>query len=61
MCMAYMIQALDKGIIGLASIMGWLPDIGAQGQNYALTSTILWIVIIAGEPIVSYISMFWII
>ena len=54
MCMAYMIQALDKGVIGPASIMGWLPDIGTQGQDYALTSTILWIGIIAGEPLVSY-------
>jgi hypothetical protein len=53
MWMAYMIQALDKGVIGPASIMGWLPDIGAQGQDYALTSTILWIGIIAGEPLVS--------
>lgn len=53
MCLAYMVQALDKGVIGPASIMGWLPDINAQGQDYALTSTILWIGIIAGEPLVS--------
>lgn len=55
MCMAYMIQALDKGVIGPASIMGWLPDIGAQGQDYSLTSTILWIGIIAGEPLVRHL------
>lgn len=53
MCLAYMVQALDKGVIGPASIMGWLPDIGAKGQDYALTSTVLWAGIIAGEPLVS--------
>jgi hypothetical protein len=48
-----MVQALDKGVIGPASIMGWLPDIKAKGQDYALTSTMLWAGIIAGEPLAS--------
>lgn len=52
MCLAYLIQALDKGVIGPASIMDWLPDIKATGQDYALTSTMLWIGIVAGEPLV---------
>jgi hypothetical protein len=33
--------------------MGWLEDVNAQGQDYAMTSTLLWIGIMAGEPIVS--------
>lgn len=32
--------------------MGWIEDVGAQGQDYALTGTFLWIGIMAGEPIV---------
>jgi hypothetical protein len=32
--------------------MGWIDDVGAVGQDYALTGTFLWIGIMAGEPIV---------
>lgn len=31
--------------------MGWQADVGAVGQDYALTSTFLWVGIIVGEPI----------
>jgi hypothetical protein len=50
---AYITQSLDKGTLGSSSIMGWQADVGAKGQDYALTSTFLWIGIIVGEPIVS--------
>lgn len=53
MCLAYFLQAIDKGTLGTSSIMGWQEDVGAKGQDYALTSTFLWIGIIVGEPIVS--------
>lgn len=53
MCLAYFLQALDKGTLGTSSIMGWQESVGAKGQDYALTSTCLWIGIIVGEPIVS--------
>jgi hypothetical protein len=53
MCVAYITQSLDKGTLGSSSIMGWQADVGAKGQDYALTSTFLWIGIIVGEPIVS--------
>jgi hypothetical protein len=53
LCCVYLTQALDKGALGPISIMGWLEDINAQGQDYALTSTVMWIGILAGEPIVS--------
>ena len=53
----YLTQALDKGALGPISIMGWLEDINAQGQDYALTSTVMWIGILAGEPIVSRLRM----
>lgn len=33
--------------------MGWIDDVGAKGQDYALTGTFLWIGIMLGEPIVS--------
>lgn len=52
MCVAYLTQALDKGTLGTSSIMGWQDDVGAKGQDYALTSTMLWIGIIIGEPVV---------
>lgn len=35
------------------SIMGWRQDVGAQGQDYAMTGTMLWIGIMCGEPFVS--------
>ncbi|RSH83798.1 hypothetical protein EHS25_005413 [Saitozyma podzolica] len=53
MCVAYITQSLDKGTLGSSSIMGWQADVGAKGQDYALTSTFLWIGIIVGEPIVN--------
>lgn len=40
-------------------IMGWIDDVGAVGQDYALTSTFLWIGIIAGEPIVRFSTCFF--
>ena len=52
MCMVYMTQALDKGALGPVSIMGWQEDVGAKGQDFAMTSTVMWIGIIAGEPLV---------
>jgi len=30
--------------------MGWIHDVDAKGQEYAMTSTILWCGIILGEP-----------
>lgn len=53
MCVAYITQSLDKGTLGTSSIMGWQEHVGAKGQDYALTSTFLWVGIIAGEPIVN--------
>jgi hypothetical protein len=53
LCLAYLCQAMDKGTLGTSSIMGWQDDVGAKGQDYALTSTFLWCGIIVGEPIVS--------
>lgn len=56
MCVAYFTQAIDKGALGPASIMGWQANVGAKGQDYALTSTFLYVGIIIGEPIVSTCS-----
>ena len=53
LCCGYLMQALDKGTLGSASIMGWQADVGAVGQDYALTTTLLYIGITLGEPIVS--------
>jgi len=53
MCVAYVTQSLDKGTLGSASIMGWQADVHAVGQDYALTSTFLYVGIIAGEPVVN--------
>ena len=53
MCVAYITQSLDKGTTGAASIMGWPQDLKMKGQDYALTSTFLWVGIIIGEPIVN--------
>ena len=53
MCVAYITQSLDKGTLGSASIMGWIEDVGAKGQDYALTSTVFWCGLIFGEPIVN--------
>lgn len=35
--------------------MGWLEDVGAQGQDYALTSTFFWIGLIAAEPFANHL------
>ena len=53
MCIAYITQSLDKGTLGTSSIMGWQEDVGAVGQDYALTSTFLWAGVIVGEPLVN--------
>ena len=50
MCLVYVVQALDKGTLGPASIMGWRQDVGAQGQDYAMTGTMLWVGVMCGEP-----------
>lgn len=55
MCLVYIVQALDKGSLGPASIMGWRQDVGAQGQDYAMTGTMLWAGLMCGEPIVSVV------
>lgn len=52
MCLVYLTQALDKGALGPVSIMGWLDDVHAKDQDFAWTSTIMWIGIICGEPLV---------
>jgi hypothetical protein len=54
MCVAYITQSLDKGALGPASIMGWQANVGAVGQDYALTSTYFYIGIIFGEPLVRF-------
>lgn len=56
MCIAYIAQSLDKGTLGTSSIMGWQDDVGAVGQDYALTSTFLWIGVICGEPVVNQLN-----
>lgn len=43
MCIAYITQSLDKGTLATSSIMGWLVHVNAQGQDYALSGTLLWI------------------
>ncbi|WWD20485.1 hypothetical protein CI109_104961 [Kwoniella shandongensis] len=53
LCLAYFAQAMDKGATSPISIMGWLEDVGATGQDYALTSTVLWIGLVAGNPVAS--------
>lgn len=47
--LCYLAQALDKGVLGTASIMGLQQDTGMVGQDYALTNTVLWVGVIAGE------------
>lgn len=56
MCIAYITQSLDKGTLGTSSIMGWQKDVGAVGQDYALTSTFLWAGVIVGEPVVNQLN-----
>lgn len=36
MCLCYLGQGLDKGVLGTASIMGLQKDTGMVGQDYAL-------------------------
>ena len=47
---------MDKGATSPISIMGWQEDVGAEGQDFALTSTVLWIGLVAGNPIVGIVS-----
>lgn len=42
-----------QGTLTSASIMGWIHDVGAVGQDYSLTGTLLWCGIIFGEPLVN--------
>ncbi|WOO79139.1 putative transporter [Vanrija pseudolonga] len=51
LCLGYLCQALDKGTITSSSIMGWLKDVNAKGQDFSLTTTILWCGIIMAEPL----------
>ncbi|WWC69813.1 uncharacterized protein I206_103756 [Kwoniella pini CBS 10737] len=53
LCLVYFAQAMDKGATSPISIMGWIEDVGASGQDYALTSTVLWIGLVAGNPVAS--------
>ncbi|OCF36980.1 hypothetical protein I316_01578 [Kwoniella heveanensis BCC8398] len=53
LCLAYFAQAMDKGATSPISIMGWLEDVGAKDQDYALSSTVLWIGLVAGNPVAS--------
>lgn len=57
MCLAYLIQALDKGTLGVASIMGWMEDVGADSDSYGRTSSWFWVGVIIGEPIVCPLSL----
>lgn len=52
LCAGYITQSLDKGTLGSASIMGWQANVGAVGQDYALTTTFLYVGIAVGEPLV---------
>jgi hypothetical protein len=37
--------------------MGWQTDVGAVGNDYALSGTFLWCGIIAGEPFVRQVDL----
>jgi hypothetical protein len=37
--------------------MGWQTDVGAVGNDYALSATFLWCGIIAGEPFVRQVDL----
>lgn len=52
LCLAYFAQAMDKGATSPISIMGWMEDVGMEGQDFALASTVLWIGLTAGNPLV---------
>ncbi|KIR28475.1 hypothetical protein I307_05905 [Cryptococcus deuterogattii 99/473] len=43
-----------QGTLTSASIMGWIHDVGAVGQDYSLTGTLLWCGIIFGEPLLLF-------
>jgi hypothetical protein len=69
MLMCYFAQALDKGCLGTASIMGLQADTGMVGQgrsrlpctclsqrsDYTLTNTLLWVGVIIGEIPANYL------
>ncbi|ORY35084.1 putative MFS transporter [Naematelia encephala] len=50
LCLGYIVQGLDKGTLTSSSIMGWQIDVGAKGQDFSLTTTMLWCGIIIAEP-----------
>ena len=58
MGVAYVTQSLDKGTLGTSSIMGWQENVHAKGNDYALTSTLLWAGVVCGEPLVSNFFFF---
>ena len=41
MCLCYLAQSLDKGVLGTASIMGLQADTGMKGQDYALAVSLI--------------------
>lgn len=45
-------DVLVRGHLSL-TISGWQTHVNAVGQDYALTSTLLWCGVIVGEPIVN--------
>ncbi|RMY21646.1 hypothetical protein D0867_03211 [Hortaea werneckii] len=49
MLVTYFFQSLDKGTIGLSSIMGIIDDADLHGSQYNWLGTILYIGILAGE------------
>ena len=49
MLVTYFFQSLDKGTIGLSSIMGIIDDAGLHGSQYNWLGTILYIGILSGE------------
>lgn len=49
MLVTYFFQSLDKGTIGLSSIMGIIDDAELHGSQYNWLGTILYIGILAGE------------
>ncbi|KAJ9131627.1 Thiamine pathway transporter THI73 [Pleurostoma richardsiae] len=66
MIATYFLQAIDKGTMSFASIMGIIPDTGLHGQEYSWLTTCIYITIliveypqnwiIARVPIAKYLS-----
>ncbi|KAF6807902.1 allantoate permease [Colletotrichum plurivorum] len=55
MVFTYFMQALDKGTMSFASIMGIIPDTNLKGQEYAWLTTIIYIVVLCVEYPENYI------